>query len=853
MTVVRGTIANLMKFATPSFFIVMFLVTLNASAAKVGEEFPIDEILEGPMGGCQEESAAAFNGTDWLVVWINSSIKDDIWGIRVSADGNTIDATGFPIATGVDEFQTDPTVVFDGLNWLVVWVDSRNFATSYSDLWGARVSPSGVVLDPDGFPVVETVTFQDDPSLAFDGTNSILVWSDRIDVAGPELDIFGARIASDGSLVDDEIFTICGAAGYQGGPDVDCGDDGCLVVWNDERGGGWGQNTWAARISTDGVVQDPDGQPVIVEEPSNGRAGVASNGVNYLVVCQRDHMTDADVVGARVTGDFNILDATPIEISSEVDEQYYPDVASDGSDWYVIWSDRQNSHWKPMGTRVSADGSIPDSQGTELDDSSNGPDTPSLGFGGNMYFGTWGYGDIFASRIATDGTLIDADGFMVSLSANSQYYSEVGFNGEQFLVSWWDTRKNETDDSFAYTRVFDVDGNPLMASKNAAPLESTRLSFDGQYFSAVWHDLITFGPPKISHILSSRLTATGEIVDSAPYHVCDASIDMSSPYIASGGDGMSLVAWEHSKYDGTEHLWGGRITSEGQVLDIDGFPISEEETAEEDITISFGDDLYLVVFNRDYGDVFVNNTKLFAVRVRPDGDVLDAEPIEVCMFPGAQVDASAAFDGENWLVVWRDSRYFDQTGTDIYGTRISSTGEVLDQGGFLIADMGLSIPSVKVVFDGTDFVVSWIDQQVDIDEKSSIWATRVSPDGTVRDPEGIALVEESDSDVASMAMASDGLGRTLVVHCRYMPDPEFRAARTRGVMLRSLALGEVCIEDEECSSDLCIDGVCSEGLESVDAGISDGGTDNNSGGCGCETVGLTAGSSNLLEAMLSFP
>lgn len=56
-------------------------------------------------------------------------------------------------------------------------------------------------------------------------------------------------------------------------------------------------------------------------------------------------------------------------------------------------------------------------------------------------------------------------------------------------------------------------------------------------------------------------------------------------------------------------------------------------------------------------------------------------PFTISAAPDKQLRPAVTFDGENFLVAWQDKRdsqfYFDER-TDIYGTRVSPDGEVLD-------------------------------------------------------------------------------------------------------------------------------------------------------------------------------
>ena len=76
----------------------------------------------------------------------------DIYCARVAAgSGRMLDPAGIRICAAAD-LQEWPAVAFDGSNFLVVWQDLRN-GGDY-DVYGARVSEAGELLDPGGFAVV---------------------------------------------------------------------------------------------------------------------------------------------------------------------------------------------------------------------------------------------------------------------------------------------------------------------------------------------------------------------------------------------------------------------------------------------------------------------------------------------------------------------------------------------------------------------------------------------------------------------------------------------------------------------------------------------------------------------------
>jgi len=99
----------------------------------------------------------AFSGQKYLFVWRNNSLSNAnnyIAGRIMNANGTF--ATGnFTIAEAPGR-QLRPVVGWDGTNFVVAWDDQRNqsaFFDERTDIYGARVSPAGQVLDPVAFPI----------------------------------------------------------------------------------------------------------------------------------------------------------------------------------------------------------------------------------------------------------------------------------------------------------------------------------------------------------------------------------------------------------------------------------------------------------------------------------------------------------------------------------------------------------------------------------------------------------------------------------------------------------------------------------------------------------------------------
>lgn len=125
----------------------------------------------------QEYPAIASDGTNSLVVWVHKgSATWDIYGILIDENGNAIDPFGIPICTAIYR-QVSPAVAFNGSYYLVAWTDERN-GTDYN-IYGTRISLDGQVLDPAGIPICTADSSQRVPSVTSDGTNFLVVWYDE--------------------------------------------------------------------------------------------------------------------------------------------------------------------------------------------------------------------------------------------------------------------------------------------------------------------------------------------------------------------------------------------------------------------------------------------------------------------------------------------------------------------------------------------------------------------------------------------------------------------------------------------------------------------------------------------------
>jgi len=203
-------------------------------------------ICAGPY--TQDCPAVAFDGTNFLVVWTDwRNDSRDIYACRVSPAGTVLDPAGIGICTSGDR-QESPAVAFDGTNFLVTWMDERG---GTRDIYGCRVSPAGAVLDPKGIGICTSGFRQESPAVAFDGTNFFVAWMDWRTIFA---DIYGARLRPDGTVADSADIAISTEPFDQNCPAVAFDGANLLVVWQDWSGDGW--DICGCRVSPAGTVFD---------------------------------------------------------------------------------------------------------------------------------------------------------------------------------------------------------------------------------------------------------------------------------------------------------------------------------------------------------------------------------------------------------------------------------------------------------------------------------------------------------------------------------------------------------------------------------------------------------------------
>lgn len=423
----------------------------GARVAADGEVLDPDGFAISPGAADEENPALAFDGTNFLVAWtLSDEWSPDLALTRVTPAGVVLDSAGVYLFSDDISGARDPFLVYPGGNFLVGWTDSRNVGhfDDNTDLYAARVTPELTTLDPAGFDLTIGTRYQISTRAVFGGGAYWVVWQEE-NRGTTDFDIYGARLAPDGTVLDPAGIAISTAAGWEYDPFPACAATNCLVVWEAERSG---YHPYAARLGFDGSVLDPDG--ILLSENYGITPSVASDGNNYLVVWDAGD-ENQDLLGVRMDATGALLEPNPLAIgrlAANERGKFIPLVAYGAGTFFVVWND--NRYWEDhgiFGTAVSPEGVVQNFNGRQLFLGNGWFRVMDIASDGENFFVVLErsmdaphYLDIYGARITPTGEVLDPDGIPLCTADAHQMYPRVAFDGQRYHVAWEDHRGEST-------------------------------------------------------------------------------------------------------------------------------------------------------------------------------------------------------------------------------------------------------------------------------------------------------------------------------------------------------------------------------------------------------------------------
>ncbi|AKF08997.1 putative lipoprotein [Sandaracinus amylolyticus] len=761
----------------------------------ISPEVGLDTPVLSPTSGTKTDPAIASNGSGYLVVWTETRADTPaVFATRVDASGTVLDPHGI-LVSGSTSSQAMPAVASDGTDYFVVW----QHANADFDVYGARVTSAGAVLDPSGIAVHRTSSQDYWPSVAWNGSHYLVVWQRA---AFADNNVLGIRVSRDGALLG-SAFSISSATGVQSEPRVASNGTDFLVVWRDGRTSGEG-DVYGARVSASGTVFDASGIALSTAAGAQLEVSVASNGTGYLVVWSdgRAGGFHYDVYATRVSAAGGVSDPGGIAISAGSAAERRPNVARAGSDYFVVWSDeRAGGGTSVYGARVTSVGVVRDPGGLAI--STRGA-TPTVATNGTALYVTWlasrpppealAANELYGTAVTLAGAPADPSGTRLGGAANAQRTPSVAYDGTSWLVAWADARGASwavwgarVDPSGAV-----LDPSGIAISSGTVERRSPRVASDGEGWLVVWEEESS---ADASDVRGTRVTASGAVSNPSGIAISTASGAQTDPSAACD-PARCLVVWTDARTSGGRDVYGTFVGASGAVSHPSGLGIATGGHAEHSPRAAFGASGYLVV----YEDQRTSQADVYATFVSTAGAISDPSGFPIATRTEYENAPAVAASATSYFVVWS----YGLADVHIRGTVVTSSGVSGPTPITIHAEAG-SRGAPEVASDRSDYFVVWRDYRGG--SRADVYGARIV--GTsVRDASGLALATSPFSE-QSAEIAAGPPGRFLLVYDRFVAEVPERTRRIRARLIDDRTpLGSVCGSSGDCASGHCVDGVC---------------------------------------------
>jgi MYXO-CTERM domain-containing protein len=643
-------------------YLVTWAATGGIYAARVDSTGALAQPARITVSGGGSTPRVVWDGTEWFIAWTNGGV---VYDARVASNGTLIDTTpqtipsssagtvdvasdgshvflvwdqstgqytssvqgvlltpgaapGTPQALSTAPIaQKAPRVVYDGIEYFAVWEDARGSSNIYTQTWdiyAARISTGGVLVDASGIAISTAAGNQTTPAVATNKTNVFITWIDLGAGSGPwKLD--GARFASATGLIDGPAATggIVLDTNYDYMPSIAYDGEQYVVAWWSIPGGTGSTTAFLTqRVSTSGALVGGQTTVYSLSGYSYDSMMIGGSASGSLVAWTKGNQI---LYGNRLDQGGDLLDgASPnggFTLSEEPSTKSNQAVAYNGTNYLVVWSDNRG-----------------------------GP----------------GVGSIYATRVDAGGTVLDSPAFPIATgrvptSLDGIY---VASNGSGWAVGW-------SEGGSSFVRIVGPGGSLINgpASADGIALTTTgyyggmALASDGTDYLCVWTD--GRGAPSNTQYINlygMRFSATAQVFPATgstdgSFAVATGNYEVGP---SLGFDGKDyLLAW----YDGGVHNQGAgaRLTPTGQRVDgtVGGGGFSLPAAFSYGALLAFNGTQYIAA-SATYVDMVVP----------PNGAVAQSTPT-------LSSPDSAVYDGNSFWV-------FDTGG----GTRIRDDASVVD-------------------------------------------------------------------------------------------------------------------------------------------------------------------------------
>lgn len=742
-------------FARPFLVALGALVGVDAASARQVEGLGTVQVpptSEAPTSAGGEQIVPAIAGGDgvYLAAWPDDRSSFDaldsgegaldVFARRIAADGTPLDDISFRVAGGLGRKQA-VEVAWNGSSWLVTWsqVSPTEFYQA-QHLFGARVAADGTVLDEDPILIHDFDWYFASPvkyALASNGGD----WALAIGVpSSPQPQVQGRIVRADGS-VEGAAAPLWTSSSVVGPFDLVPKGTGYLLA--------------VADVGAEGVLLSSE--LAVLSAPfdlASGGAQLATDGSGFLIVYTTGG-PGAQVV-ARTLSATGVLGTPQTVAPSGFGYAYDPSVTWDGTQYVITYTDGLGAPTSLRSARVTATGTVVDFGGQPLVGGTDAGDArvASVGDGGSVAVWVRGDGvepyvsDVFSSRVGPTGAADPPQPIANGLPREGD--GDLAAGGDGYLAVALSDRDGVPHvvarrlDPFGHA----LDAEPIVLASGLT-LRAPRVAWNGQHFLVVWEDLGDFGFPSFETddaTFGRRLAPDGSFLEAAPFPVLLGGM----PDVDAVGTTF-LVAASRAVSTQIRRIFVTRVDGAGTVLDTSGVEIGSN-FARWPAVASF-DDRWLVTWQRNPTHDTPASSVRYAV-VLGDGSSLGQVSVSSGSRPGA-----AASDDVGLVLI----------APVIRGLRVGKDGLPLGVV-FDVVDSPELTWEPDGAWTGEEFLVAWEDErgaEAFFDDRRDVWGTRISEDGTVSHPGGFPIADGPEHDQMPAVAGANGDG--LVAFAKYLP------------------------------------------------------------------------------------
>jgi hypothetical protein len=299
----------------------IYFARFDATGAKIGSDVRVTSAANSSL--CP---SLVWTGTEYGLAWHDG--RDGNWEVYFARlDDQGVKIGGDVRVTNATNSSQNPSLVWTGSEYGLAWHDGRD---ANWEVYFTRLDDQGVKIGGD-VRLTNATNSSQNPSLAWAGTGYGVAWHDGRDA---NWEIYFARVDADGNKVGDDV-RITDALQSSQSPSLAWNGSEYLVAWSDGRDANW--EIYDARISAAGAKVGSD---VRITSKANSSQGpsLSWNGSGYGIAWYdgRDgnleiYFNRLDGSGAKTGRDIRTTQASGVSQS--------PSLAWNGGGYAIGWYD----------------------------------------------------------------------------------------------------------------------------------------------------------------------------------------------------------------------------------------------------------------------------------------------------------------------------------------------------------------------------------------------------------------------------------------------------------------------------------------------------------------------------------